>query len=185
MANYIGNVLTMKVSSNHLAKVLVPAEGLHAGDCVIADTLTKEIEGNYEVYVAKKPSAETVSSGEVAVVLNGGFEEMADGRRPEGQPDYTQYAYKKGDIATVVYADEHLVFEIGKDSVEGASANIEDDVNKYLIQKTGSNKWALSATPATAGKSLKILTTRYFPLGGMFSNNFARTYICLAVEKHA
>lgn len=189
MANhYIGNCITPKIASSHIAKVTVPATGLKAGQCVIADTLDATIAGNYEVYVAKQPDADTLTSGNLAIVLNGGFEKLSDGRMPEGQPDYTQYTLKEGEIATVIYADEHLVFEISLDSVDGATtATPSNDIGKYLVAQAESNKLKVSATATAGAKSLKIIAIRNFPVGGMalggtFGSGFVPTYICTAVK---
>lgn len=182
--HYIGQCITAKLSSEHIAKVKIPSTGLKAGQCVIADTLDASILGNLDTFVATQPTTENLASGNLAIVLNGGFETLSDGRRPEGQPDYTQYNYKDGDEpATVVFVDEHLTFEISLDVVDGATtSNPKQDVGKYLIPKNASNSLTLSETANVGGKSLKIVAIRDFPVGGLYGNDFVKTYVCVATK---
>ena len=49
MANYIGQCITPRVSSDHIAKVKVPVGGLNAGEVVVCDTLDNTISRNLEV----------------------------------------------------------------------------------------------------------------------------------------
>lgn len=181
MANYIGYCITPRVSSDHIAKVLVPQGGLKAGEVVLCETLAENIARNLEVYTATKPTTAALGSTHLAVVVNGGFEQLADGRRPAGQPDFTQYEYAEGDIATVVFVDAHLQFEIAVDSTSGGTvATPATDIGKFLIPANETNTLAVEASNASVGCSLKIVAVRNFPLGGNFGNSFANTYVCIA-----
>lgn len=182
MANYIGQCITPRVSSDHIAKVKVPVGGLNAGEVVVCDTLDNTISRNLEVYVGAQPAAGNITSKHLAVVVNGGFETLADGRRPDGQPDFTKYSYKEGEIATVVFLDAHLFFEISVDSVGNGktAATPASDIGKYLIPEDGTNALKVNVDNNGVGGSLKIMAIRNFPIGGLYGAGFCNTYICVA-----
>lgn len=180
MANYIGNCITPRVSSDHIAKVRVPAGGLTAGSLVFCEKLDTGIAGNLEVYEATKPLTANLGSKHLAMVVCGGFETLADGRRPAGQPDYTQYTYAEGEIADVVFVDPHLFFEIGVGDVTGGDATPANDVGKYIVPANNTFAGAVQATNANIGCSLKILAVRNFPVGGLYGGQFVTTYVCVA-----
>jgi len=183
MANYIGYCITPRISSDHFAKVLVPAGGLVAGQVVNCISLASTVAGvstNYEVYTATRPTTATLDSNNYALIVNGGFETMTDGRRPAGQPDYTQYTYEEADVADAIFLDRHLVYEIGVASISGASVTPTSDIGKYIVPADGTYTMALSST-ATAGGCVKILGVRNFANGGNYGGNFVTTYICVAL----
>lgn len=177
--NYVGKVNTPKLESTHIAKIKVPTGGLHAGQVVYCEDLDATIPDNFEIYAATKPITTNFGSKNLAVVLNGGFETIADGRRPNGQPDDTKYTYQAGDIATVVFIDRHLSFSISADSID---ANTIGDiaVGKYLIPLNNSNSLAVaSSVPDTITTALKVVGVRSLPVGGEFGLGYATTYICI------
>ena len=182
---YIGYCITPEVVSDKVVKISVPQGGLHAGQVVNCVSLADEVyavEYNSEVYTATQPTTDTLDSRFFAMVVNGGLEELADGRRPDGQPNYTKYVYKAGDVCDGVILDKNLVFEIGLGSVGGTkSANPKNDIGKYIVPANGSYTMTISDT-ATAGGCLKIIGTRYFALGGMFGSEFSRTYVAIAIN---
>ena len=177
--NYIAQVITPRVSSEHIAKVAVPTTGLVPGQLVIADTLENTITGNIEVYSAGAISTEKLGSTAVAMVLNDGFETLDDGRRPAGQPNYFQYTYGNGEeTAPVVFLDKHLMFNIGAECIDGGSAT----VGQYLYATNGSTQFtAGAAIPTGTVTGLKVLATYNTPIGGQFGGGFATSYICVAV----
>lgn len=180
MANYVGYCLTNKVGTRHVARVRVPANGFHAGQVVLLEDLDTTNPSNLEVYAATQPATNNLSSKKFAIIDNSGFETLNDGRRPDGQPDFTQYTYKEGDIATAVFMDAHLKFEISVSNVTGATtANPSSDIGKYLIPANGTNALTLSET-AGAGSSLKVVAVGNFANGGEFGLGFIPTYICIA-----
>lgn len=181
MANYVGYCITPRVCSEHIAKVTAPAGGLVAGQVVYVEELDATIPGNYEVFVATKPATAGLASRHLAMVINGGFETLSDGRRPAGQPDYTQYTYAEGENVPVVFLDEHLTFLVSPDSVSGGtSASPASDIGKFIIPANGTYTAAVNASNSGVGNSLKIVGTYYLPLGGNFGGNFAQVYVCVA-----
>lgn len=116
MAN-LATCITPRISSSHIGKVLAPLGGLRAGEVVACERLV-DMHSNMEVYVADKITATNINSSKIAIVANGDFEQLANGRRPKGQPDYTLYEYQEGEVATVIFLDNHLLFAIGADSIQ-------------------------------------------------------------------
>lgn len=177
--NYIAQVITPRVASEHIAKVSVPVAGLIPGQLVVADTLDNTIAGNIEVYTAGAITTEKLGSNAVAMVLNDGFETLDDGRRPAGQPNYFQYTYGNGEeTAPIVFLDRHLVFNIGADCIVSGSAT----VGQFLYATNGSTQYTAGASiPDGTATGLKVLATYNTPIGGQFGGGFATSYICVAV----
>ena len=62
---------------------------IHAGEIYVADTLDNGLHyGNFTYYIPEIIS--DVETQDPVIVLDGSFEVLEDGRRPKGQPDYTQ-----------------------------------------------------------------------------------------------
>lgn len=183
MANYISQVITPRVASEHITKVTVPAGGLIPGQVVIADTLDNAITYNHEVYTATQPATASLGSHMVALIVNDGFETLSDGRRPAGQPNYYEYKYNAGDTATAVYLDRHLTFVIGKDSIDSSTASTAA-VGKFLYPVDGSNSLTVGeAIPTSTAMGLKIIAVTNIPVGGNIDANntgFATAYVCVA-----
>ena len=181
MANYVGYCITPKIPSDKFVKVLVPEGGLHAGQIVNVVSLASSVDGvanNIEVFTATQPTTATLGSKFFALVVNGGFETLADGRRPAGQPDYTQYVYAEGEVATAIIMDKNLMFEIGVGTVSGGTvATPSSDIGKYIVPANATYTGAVAAE-ATAGNCLQILGTHYFRNGGNFAAGMLPTYIC-------
>ena len=181
MANYIGYCTTPRLASEHIAKVTVPAGGLTAGQLVLVESLNSDIAGNYEVFTATQPTTAALGSTHLAMVVNGGFETLSDGRRPAGQPDYSQYTYAAGETAPVVFLDPHLTFLVSQDVVTGGTAGTPaSDIGKFIIPANATTAGAVSASNSSVGCSLKIVGTKYLPLGGNYGANFANVYVCVA-----
>ena len=174
----ICNVVTPRVASEHITKVTIPSGGLNPGSVVLASAIDSSIPGNYEVFTATQPLTATLNNDALALIVNDGYETLADGRRPGGQPDYYQYNFKEGEVATAIYLDKHLIFEISNDAVTVASG-VTPAVNQYLFPTNAASKLTLSDTlPEGQTKYLKILAIRNNPIGGMFGGQFATSYIC-------
>lgn len=180
MANYIAQCITPRVSSEHIAKVTVPEGGLKAGQVVVVDAIDSTIVGNYEVFSAGKPASATLKDKVMAIVINDGFETLADGRRPEGSPNYFGYEYKAGDVAPVIFLDSHLTFIIGKDSLDSKTRDTAA-VGQFLYPVADSNDLTVgSAIPEGTAMGLKVVALYNMPLGGMFGGQFAPSFVCVA-----
>ena len=181
MKNYICQILTPKVSSRFLGKVSVPEEGLKAGQVVVADALDQTILGNIEVYSAKKVTADNLKSKLMAVVLNDGFEELADCRRPDGNPNYYTYTYKAGDVAPIAFLGKHLMFNIGLDSIVEGTKTLAT-VGNYLIPTANSTELSASESiPSGVSVALKILAQHNTYIGGNYGGGCAPSLVCTPV----
>ena len=177
--------ITPKITSDKFVKVVAPNGGLRAGQVVNCVALASSVEGvplNLEVYSPSLPTTATLGSRFYALIVNGGFENLADGRRPSGNPDYTTYVYNEGDVCQGILLDKNLVFEISGSCISGdTSIDPSADIGRYIVPTNGTYVLSIANAP-TDGGCLKIIGTRYFYRGGIFGKNFIPTYICLAVN---
>lgn len=182
MANYVCRAVT-KIPEYVQAQIIVPAaevDGLRAGEVVQAEKLDEKIFGNYSVYTPEKIT--DITKQDWAIILNGGFEELGDGRRPDGNPDYTSYVYRPGEVATAVRMTPNLKFELSVDSCDDtvASASIKPGDNLIPVNSAYTLKYSAAATTVTAKHYLTIEATKFFRLGGKFGADFASTLVVRA-----
>lgn len=176
--NYICQLITPRANSRFISKVTTPAGGLKGGDILVLDELDNTILGNYEVYLAKTPNAQNISSKFLALVVNDGFETLADGRRPDGNPNYYEYVNNAGETATVVFLGKHLKFNIGFDCISENTRNIAV-VGNYLIPVANTTTLSASANvPNGISVALRILANHNTPVGGNYGGGFASSLIC-------
>lgn len=177
----ICQILTPRISSRFIGKVTVPSGGLVAGNIVLADTLDNTIFGNIEVFTAKKPISANMGKTFFALVINDGFETLADGRRPQGDPNYFDYSYQEGDVAPVIFLGDHLIFNIGLNAIESSTLNLAL-VGNFLVPTNNSYKLsAVEGVPDNVNCALKILAFHSTPIGGEFSGKFETTLICTPI----
>lgn len=176
---YLATCVTPRPSSSHLAKVIAPLGGLNAGDIVACEKLAQSIPNNYEVYEAGLVTGANINSNRLAIVLNGGFETLMDGRRPNGQPDFTKYHFQYGEIVTVMFLDTHLSFVVGADSINYDNGEVPQ-VGEYLIPLQNSNKLGVASEFATV-TALKIVGNYNLPIGGLYGGQFIQGYLCTVV----
>lgn len=172
MANYICRPVT-EVEDYLLANFKVRHDDIVAGQFFRAERLTKSIKDNYTVY---SPDAMIKADDDIAIILNNSFETLEDGRRPEGNPNYTSYIYKEGEVITGVRLVEGLKFELGMDSI---IANQEVQVGGYLIPEVGENKLIYTETLEGIDSEEYLLIEGFkdFRVGGQFGSQFIKTMI--------
>jgi hypothetical protein len=177
MANRICRPVT-KVPDYLTLNATVPAgETLYAGDVVLVNTLDTNISGNYSVFASTQPATANLTK-QMAIVINGGFEQLADGRRPAGQPDYSQYSFAEGEVVTVILLIEGLRFEISTDSFTGTAT-----LGWSIHPVNGAFKPATAATtPAGTYSSLKTLALKNFRTGGNFGGQFISTVVAMVQQ---
>lgn len=181
MKNYICYPMTPKVSSRFISKVRVSSGELTPGSAIIADTLDNSLIGNYETYSPRTATANDLGSKFFALVLNDGFETLEDGRRPDGQPNYFAYKYKVGDVAPILFLDNHMEYNIGVDCVADNTKNLAI-VGNYLVPVAGSTVLnAVASIPAGTFVGLKILALRSTPVGGDFGGQFSLSFVCTPI----
>lgn len=182
MANYLCRVTNPRIPDYAVVKVSVPADTtIYAGSIIPLVSLDTNISNNYQVYLGDEPATANLGV-RMAMVINDGFETLDDGRRPAGQPDYTQYAYTGGDVVTAILMIPGLTFEISNDCITGTAA-----VGGYLEPVNGSYKpsFIAAATGRTAGvtSAMKIMYAgKNFRMGGNMGAGFITTNVCTVVD---
>lgn len=168
------------------AQIRVPANvKLHAGQVVVAEALDAALRGNYSVYAPTQVANATKE--DVALILDGGFETLADGRRPDGQPDYTQYTFGEGEVVTAFRLNvPNPKFEISIDACDDTVANAATAgtlaVGDNLIPKNGQYEltYSAKAEAVTAKNYLTVEALKFFRLGGASGSEFASTLVVRA-----
>lgn len=139
---------------------------LKAGDVVAINKLVDEAE-NREVYAATMPAEGDIR---YAIIVNQGIEELADGRRPEGQPNFTTFTYKAGTILhAVMLGYQPVPFAISDNQIDGKAAE-----GKFLAPKAGQHK--LTVVDAKADICLAVEKVNVeTPMGGLFGMTAEKT----------
>lgn len=178
MANYLCRATNPRVPDYLVKKVSVPADTtLHAGDIVMLKELDSGIADNYQVYTGTQPATDNLKL-HAAIIINDGFETLTDGRRPDGQPDYTQYVYQAGDVVTAIMLVPGLDFELSTDVIDGAFA-----AGSYIEPVNGAYKGKVAAARTEGTKSaLMMLAQKNFRMGGMFGYQFIDTVVATVVD---
>lgn len=184
MANYIARTVTENPAYMQ-AKVRVPAgKTYHAGNVVVAEALDTGLGyGNWDVYAPT--TVEDITKEDIVLVLNNGFETLADGRRPDGQPDYTQYTFNAGEVVTAHRLLPEVRFEISIDACDSTVSGAAGlAVGDNLIPANGKDVlvYSAKATEVTAKNYLTIEAIKYFRLGGQFGGDFAKTLVVRAKQ---
>ena len=181
MPNYLCRATNPRVPDYLIIKVAVPSgQTMKAGDVFPVKALDTNIPNNYQVFTGSQPATADLGI-RMAIVINDGFETLEDGRRPAGQPDYTQYTFGEGEVVTAVLLVPGLMFEISKDCLTGASSisagNILEPVNGAYTLAT--------KTAHTAGtkSALRVLNAaKNFRMGGQFGYNFITTVVAMVED---
>lgn len=176
MSNYVCRPM-VSVPDYLVATITVPSgHTFNAGQVVDASTLDTNISGNYSVYAASTPVTATLGA-QKAIIINGGWEQLSDGRRPEGQPDFTQYTFSAGEVITVVFLAPQMRFEISNDSFTHSGTPAVGD---YLYPVNNSaNLTDGASVPGGTYSNLKVLALKNFRLGGLFGGQFASTVVAV------
>ena len=141
-------------------------EELKAGDVVAINTLVED-EENREVYKATMPTEGDIR---YAIIVNQGIEELADGRRPEGQPNFTTFTYKAGTtIHAVMLGYQPVPFAISDNQIDGVAA-----VGKFLAPQEGSHKLKVVDSAADVCLAIEKIAVET-PMGGMFGMQAEKT----------
>lgn len=158
--NYICDVRDTAPALN-VVNVKAAEDTLKAGDVVAINTLVDDVE-NREVYAATKPAEGDVR---YAIIVNQGIEELADGRRPEGQPNFTAFEFKAGTVLhAVILGYAPIPFVIADNQIDGTP-----EVGKFLVPEAGQYKLKVAAAKGDAIAALHIEKVGVeVPMGGMF-----------------
>lgn len=174
MAQYLCRTVT-ELPAYMQANFIVP-EGaeMYAGDIYVPKILHEDLHGNWTVYNAD--AIEDVSKEIPAIVINNSFETLADGRRPDGQPDYTAYAYEEGEVVTAIKLLPEIKLELSFDTIQNKG---DIEVNGYLIPENGINLLRFVSTIDDVNSKiyLKIEALKHFRCGGAMGMGFIDTMV--------
>ena len=179
MFHYICRTVT-ELPGYMFALIKVPeGDSMAAGEVYKAETLDTTIPGNTTVYVAEYV---TDKNDLPVIALNDSFETLLDGRRPDGQPDYTQYVYNEGEVINSVRLDKNVKLELGTDTLSNQldMKDIDDTNLKdtwLYINNEGRLTWSNSFANVSSRVYFVIEAVKYFRLGGQFGMEFARTLV--------
>lgn len=179
MEHYICRTVT-ELPGYMFALIKVPeGDSMAAGEVYKAETLDTTISGNTTVYVAEYV---TDKNDLPVIALNDSFETLLDGRRPDGQPDYTQYVYNEGEVINSVRLDKNVKLELGTDALSNQldMKDIDDTNLKdtwLYINNEGRLTWSNSFANVSSRVYFVIEAVKYFRLGGQSGMEFARTLV--------
>lgn len=182
MANYVSRAANPRIPDYMIVKARVPAAvTLLPGSLVALTALDTSIANNWQVFVATSPATANLAT-QMAIVINDGFETLPDGRRPEGQPDYTQYTFQAGDVVTCVLLAPGLEFELSIDCVtNGAQLVAGDFIEPVNGSYLGSRVPAATGRTAGVMSGLRVLyANKNFRLGGQMGGTFCTTVVAIA-----
>ena len=107
---------------------------------------------------------------------------MTDGRRPNGQPDYTQYVYQAGEVVTAHRLLPETRYQVSIDACDESVAQATIVPGDKLVPQDGSFdlKYEAKATGVTAKNYLVIDAVKYFRLGGQSGMDMTKTLVVRA-----
>lgn len=179
MFHYICRTVT-ELPGYMFALIKVPeGDSMAAGEVYKAETIDTTIPGNTTVYVAEYV---TDKNDLPVIALNDSFETLLDGRRPDGQSDYTQYVYNEGEVINSVRLDKNVKLELGTDTLSNQldMKDIDDTNLKdtwLYINNEGRLTWSNSFANVSSRVYFVIEAVKYFRLGGQSGMEFARTLV--------
>ena len=174
MAQYLCRTVTELPAYMQANFIVEEGTEINAGDIYVAKELNENLHGNWTVYNADM--IEDVSKEIPAIVINNSFETLADGRRPDGQPDYTQYAYEEGEVVTAIKLLPEIKMEISFDIIQ----NRNDIESKgYLIPENGTNLLRFVSTIDDVNSKVYFVieALKHFRCGGAMGMGFIDTMV--------
>ena len=181
MANYLCRTVTELPGYMQVNFIVPEGTQVYAGEIYMGNQLEENTHfDNYTVFLPEV--IENISKEIPAIILNGGFETLPDGRRPDGQPDYTQYTMKSGEVVTAHRLIPETRYEVSFDACDNTVVAGTVKPGDNLIPKNGQYELSYSAkaTEVTAKNYLKIEAIKYSRLGGQFGGDFAQTMVVRA-----
>lgn len=174
MSNRVCYPMT-NVPEHLIGTVTAPEEGLKPGDVVVVNTIDNTIVDNFTQYLATKPTTALLAGEALGIVISGGnYEELTDGRLPDGNPDYTTYEYKAGKTAPVLFLEPRVIFYLSDDCLETAA-----DANDYVYGANGAYQLAKGTTVPNGVLTVAQVQAKHnFRLGGLFGGEFITGNVC-------
>ena len=159
----------LDASEKEIVKIKVPAgiTDLAAGEVLALNGIdTTGRAGNIDVYNAKVVA--DVATEDVVIIVDQAFEELADGRRPEGNSNPGKRTFKAGDIITALRLHNDQVFFISEDTINGTPV-----VGEYLVAANASRQLVPTASFTNEKVVLAVEVEHVQPQGGQFGAELA------------
>lgn len=168
----------------------VPAnQTMYTGEIYMANKLdTKLGENNFRVFIPEE--VKDIKKDVPAIILSNDFESMIDGRRPDGNPDYTTYTYNSDSVITGVYLLPEVKFELSLarlDNAEEVIAAIEgNSINDTYIGINNDGKlfWTDDFNDIESLVYMKVEINKNFRIGGNFGIQFADSLVVRVKHKN-
>lgn len=154
---------------------------LNAGQIYVGEKVDTELGSqNYDTFIPEEIS--DITKQIPSILINNEFEQLPDGRRPDGQPDYSQYYFTEGEVVTAISLLPETKYELSYDSIIAES---EIKVGGVLYPEEGSSRlmYADDLYGVNSRIYLKIEALKFFRLGGAFGSQFANTMVVRAKEQ--
>jgi len=165
-----------KIHEELVEVVVVPAGAtLTAGDIILAETL---VTGSNKVYAGTQVT--DITADEPLIIIDQRFEELSDGRRPNGGNMLTDIEFVAGDKVHAIRLLKNMKYEIAVDKIANAGV-VAPAAGVFLIPENGEWKFATSATIGTAIVALKIESTPSVATGGNLGLGFSSSVIARVV----
>jgi hypothetical protein len=176
-----------EIISRQVESVVIPnGETMYAGYAVMAEDLKADFnsagafnDANRQVYAGTKVA--DITADVPVILMNAPFEEMADGRRPVGQPLYTEYPLTDaGAPALAIRPEINDKYEFSMNVLVSGTAVAGD----LIIPTANSGKWTLvhPGTDATTALVLKVEKVENIGLGGIGAMGTFSAMICRVIR---
>lgn len=171
--------LLTEVSEKNVERIKIPAGvTLKAGDVVMCEVLDTSDASNIDVYNGAQVA--DITADVPCIVINQGFEQLPDGRRPEGNPNPADYTFTEGMVITVIRLENDLKFFISNDTLDNVGV-VAPAIGVKLIPQATDYQLATSSTIATSITALNIEKLQTQPIGGQFGSAFVAGVIARVV----
>ena len=174
MANYLCYPLMEGQEYEVVRLKVATGVTLRPGDIVLAETVDTGITDNLEVYASTPVSDYT--SDKPCIVINQGFEKTSDGRRIEGNPDYSTYSFTAGDVITAIRLNKGQRYQISDDCID-VSTTLAAGVK--LIPQNADYDLLSAASAGSSAVSLNIDARNSIGIGG----NMGMTYLDTSIAR--
>lgn len=176
MANFC-YALHKNIDEKLVETIVVPAGAtLSAGNIVLAETL---VSGSKKVYAGAQVTDATAQ--EPCIIIDQRFEQLPDGRRPDGGNMLTNITFVEGDKATVIRLDKNMKYEIAVDKLANTGV-VVPAAGVFLVPVNNTWTLATSATIGTAKVALKIEALGSVATGGLMGLGFSSSVIARVVR---
>lgn len=155
---------------------------LYIGDIYMANSLDTGLkDGNINVFVPD--SVKDITKDIPAILLNGDFESLIDGRRPDGNPNYTTYVFNEGSVVTGVHLMPGIRFELSptrfsnyEDTVAAIKAGTVEGT--YIaIGNDGKLFWTDTFNNVKSLVYMIVEKSKGFRIGGNFGMQYADSLV--------